>query len=106
MDAFITANPEVQLVATNRLLWFEATGQLVNTHPLHRFFLYDRLVDLEVNESSFHGSAPAAFSGATRLIGTPVPNSNPARVVSFGSRCTCQWKPPEARYGAAWNTTL
>lgn len=67
VDAFITANPEVELVATNRLLWFEATGELSNKHPLHRFFLYDRLADLDVNEISFHGSAPAAFFRLERL---------------------------------------
>ena len=34
----------------------------------------------------WRGAPPAASSGATRLIGTPVPSSNPARVVSFGQQ--------------------
>ncbi|RZI93600.1 MAG: glycosyltransferase, partial [Microbacterium sp.] len=67
VDAFITANPSVEMVATNRLIWNETTGQTTNTHPLHRFFNYDRLVDLESNETSFHGSAPAAFVRLDRL---------------------------------------
>lgn len=61
VDAFISDHPTVEMVATNRLIWTEATGETTNTHPLHRFFNYDRLVDLDENETSFHGSAPAAF---------------------------------------------
>lgn len=61
VDAFITANPETTMVATNRLIWNETTGVTTNTHPLHRLFNYDRLVDLDSNGTSFHGSAPAAF---------------------------------------------
>ena len=33
----------------------------------------------------------AACSGATMLMSTPVPASNPATLVSRGSTCTCQW---------------
>jgi hypothetical protein len=61
VDAFITANPDVAMVATNRLIWNEITGVTSDSHPLHRFFAYDRLVDLDASETSFHGSAPAAF---------------------------------------------
>lgn len=61
VDSFLRTNPTVQMVATNRLIWAEATGVIANTHPLHRFFAYDRLADLEECETSFHGSAPAAF---------------------------------------------
>ena len=61
VDGFLGKNPEAELVALNRLIWVEATGKTTNSHPLHRFFTYDRLADLDVNETSFHGSAPAAF---------------------------------------------
>ena len=36
----------------------------------------------------------AASSGATMLIITPVPCSNPARLVRRGTMCTCQWNGP------------
>ncbi len=58
---FLVANPESDMVATTRWLWFEATGKLVNRHPLESFFRYDRVVDLELADGRFHGSAPAAF---------------------------------------------
>lgn len=67
VDAFLAANPGTTMVATNRLIWNESTGETTNRHPLHRFFNYDRLVDLESNEISFHGSAPAAFFELSRL---------------------------------------
>jgi glycosyltransferase involved in cell wall biosynthesis len=67
VDAFVTRNPTTEMVATNRLLWAEATGVVSNTHPLHRFFTYDRLVDLDEAETSFHGSAPAAFFRRDRI---------------------------------------
>ncbi|MFL6061015.1 MAG: CDP-glycerol glycerophosphotransferase family protein [Marmoricola sp.] len=68
VDGFITANPTVEMVATNRLIWAEITGVIANTHPLHRFFAYDRLADLDVTETSFHGSAPAAFFKVDQLV--------------------------------------
>lgn len=67
VDTFITANPTVELVATNRVLWYENTGVTKNNHPLHRMFSYDRLSDLDISETSFHGSAPAAFFRLDRL---------------------------------------
>jgi len=36
-------------------------------------------------------SCSAACSGLTMLMATPVPISNPARVVALGHTCTCQW---------------
>lgn len=68
VDGFLRAHPRTDLVATNRMLWLESTGAVTNTHPLHRFFSYDRLVDLDENQTSFHGSAPAAFFRA-ELVG-------------------------------------
>jgi glycosyltransferase involved in cell wall biosynthesis len=67
VDAFVTENSGVEMVATNRLIWREATGVTKNNHPLHRQFAYDRLADLDLNETSFHGSAPAAFFRLARL---------------------------------------
>ena len=61
VDAFLTAHPEAHMVAANRWLWSEETGELENTHPLETFFRYDRLVDLADADGRFHGSAPAAF---------------------------------------------
>ena len=58
---FLVANPEADMVAVNRWLWFEATDRLVNRHPLETFFRYDRLVDLNEADGRFHGSSPAAF---------------------------------------------
>jgi glycosyltransferase involved in cell wall biosynthesis len=58
---FLEGNPETDMVAVNRWLWFEATDRLANRHPLETFFRYDRLVDLNEAEGRFHGSAPAAF---------------------------------------------
>ena len=67
VDAFLAANPETHMVATNRWLWWEETGELENTHPLETFFRYDRLVDLADADGRFHGSAPAAFFRLDRL---------------------------------------
>jgi glycosyltransferase involved in cell wall biosynthesis len=67
VDAFLSANPGTVMVATHRVIWDEATGATTNSHPLRRMFGYDRLVDLELAESTFHGSAPAAFFDLDRL---------------------------------------
>jgi hypothetical protein len=61
VDTFLTEHPETVMVATHRVIWDEASGATTNSHPLRRMFGYDRLADLDVVESSFHGSAPAAF---------------------------------------------
>jgi glycosyltransferase involved in cell wall biosynthesis len=61
VDAFLAAHPDAVMVATNRALWNDATGEVTNTHPLRRMFGHDRLADLDLDESTFHGSAPAAF---------------------------------------------
>ena len=42
-------------------------------------------------------SSSAACSGFTMLMSTPVPSSNPATVVSFGTTWTCQWYGSGAR---------
>jgi glycosyltransferase involved in cell wall biosynthesis len=61
VDAFLDAHPDAVMVAANRVIWNETTGATKNSHPLRRMFTSDRLVDLDLAESSFHGSAPAAF---------------------------------------------
>lgn len=58
---FLEANPQADMVATTRWVWLEATGKLLNRHPLETFFRYDRLVDLNDADGRFHGSSPAAF---------------------------------------------
>ena len=65
VDAFLGEHPETSLVAVKRVVWSELTGKTTKTHPLERFFTYDRLVDLERAETHFHGSAPAAFFART-----------------------------------------
>jgi len=61
VDTAIAAWPTVSMIATNRLIWSEATGARTHTHPLAKHFLDDRLIDLEGSSRYFHGSAPAAF---------------------------------------------
>jgi glycosyltransferase involved in cell wall biosynthesis len=61
VDSFLHTHPEAVMVATNRLIWNEAANTIRNAHPLEMLFTYDRLADLDLVESSFHGSAPAAF---------------------------------------------
>lgn len=67
VDAFLDAHPQTVMVATHRVIWDETTGATSNSHPLRRMFGYDRLVDLDVAESLFHGSAPAAFFDLDRV---------------------------------------
>lgn len=59
--AFIDSHPDVAMVATNRILWQEATGDFKN-HPLASMFRGgDQLIDLDLFPDYFHGSSPAAF---------------------------------------------
>jgi glycosyltransferase involved in cell wall biosynthesis len=67
VDAFLVEHPETVMVATHRLIWSEVTDAVTNSHPLRRLFTYDRMADLDMAESSFHGSAPAAFFDLERL---------------------------------------
>ena len=60
-----------------------------------------RRVDVDASPDPGHGVRPAgqptelmccaAASGATMLMSTPVPCSNPVVVVNRGTTCTCQW---------------
>jgi hypothetical protein len=54
--------PHARLVATNRLILRDETGEIVNAHPLRRMFAGgNRCVDLRLLPQFFHGSAPASF---------------------------------------------
>ena len=65
---FLGQEPDVDLVATHRLLLDDATGEVRNTHPLRRFFRDgDVRRDLSVDADLFHGSAPAAFFRVDRV---------------------------------------
>ena len=46
VDRFIEEHAETDLVATNRWLWNDDTGEVTNSHPLRYMFQRDRLVDL------------------------------------------------------------
>ena len=59
--AFLDRRPDAALVATNRLMLMEETGELLDTHPLRKHFHSTRMVDLDTEPEYFHGSAPAAF---------------------------------------------
>lgn len=58
---FIERHPDVPMVATNRIVWNESSGE-TRKHPLAAMFKRgDQLVDLNRYPDYFHGSAPAAF---------------------------------------------
>ena len=62
VDRFLVRHPETDMIATNRLIFTEATGEVSERHPLrHMFRGKDDLVDLTRFPGRFHGSAPAAF---------------------------------------------
>ena len=67
VDRFLTEHADVDLVATNRWLWNDETGEVTNTHPLRHMFQRDRLVDLVADGHHFQGSAPAAFFRRDRI---------------------------------------
>ena len=62
VDRFAEKHPDVAMLATARLLRFDASGETSDTHPLRRHFSRgDRLVDLRAEPGHFYGSAPCAF---------------------------------------------
>lgn len=68
VQAFITAQPTTDMVATARWMLNDTTKELTNTHPLHRQFNGgDVLRNLAILDRSFHGSAPAAFFRLDRI---------------------------------------
>ncbi|GAA0629529.1 CDP-glycerol glycerophosphotransferase family protein [Sporichthya brevicatena] len=61
VDKFLTTNPEIYMVATNRINYIEKTGKTA-PHPLARQFgNRNHVRDLTTDPDYFHGSAPAAF---------------------------------------------
>ena len=62
VDECIVANPGVEFVATNRIIFNESNGKIHNGHPLRKHFAGgDQVVNLNRFPEYFHGSAPAAF---------------------------------------------
>ena len=67
VDRYLTRNPGVDLVATERVVWSEATGERTRTHPLRVFFRGSPLIALGDSPLYFHDSAAAAFFPTDRL---------------------------------------
>lgn len=65
---FLDAHPDVDMVATNRWMLDDATGEVTNTHPLRSMFRDGNVArDLAVMPDYFHGSAPSAFVRRSRV---------------------------------------
>jgi len=68
VDEFLQKQPATSMIATNRIMFHEATGEITESHPLRWMFAKeDRAVDLHRFPHFFHGSAPAAFFRADVL---------------------------------------
>lgn len=58
----VDRDPGVVMVATNRIILVDETGELVDRHPLRAMFSHrDQFKDLNRFPDFFHGSAPSAF---------------------------------------------
>lgn len=58
----LEAWPDVAMVATNRVILVDETGELVEKHPLRSMFAHrDQVRDLDRFPDYFHGAANAAF---------------------------------------------
>ena len=58
----IDKQPDLVMVATNRIIYVDETGELDDRHPLRKMFAHrDQFRDLDRFPDYFHGSAPAAF---------------------------------------------
>ena len=75
IDRFLTDNPDAVMACAHRVFVFDETGERSDTHPLRHMFREDRdiVVDLDVQEKYFHGSAPCAFFERARLVESQVP---------------------------------
>lgn len=68
VDAFLSGHLDVDMIATNRVLLRDATGNADGEHALSRFFGGgDRLRDLDTAGVRFHNSASAAFFKTDRI---------------------------------------
>ncbi len=62
VTAFLDEHPETALVATNRLILNDFTGEVADTHPLRRNFRHgNRLRKISHYPDHFHNMAAAAF---------------------------------------------
>ncbi|HWU23977.1 MAG TPA: CDP-glycerol glycerophosphotransferase family protein [Nocardioides sp.] len=64
---FLDAHDEVDMVATRRVMWDEATGVIKDGHPLRFMFKGDQLVNLGHNPERFHGASNTSFFQLDRL---------------------------------------
>ena len=65
--ATLDRHPELDMVATNRCLLDDQTGEVRDRHPLRGQFHKDGIYNLATNDSFFHGGAVAAFMRLTRV---------------------------------------
>ena len=64
----IDKEPTLAMVATNRIIHQDETGELLDIHPLRAMFAHrDQFKDLDEFPDFFHGSAPAAFFRAADI---------------------------------------
>ena len=61
------AGHRIDMVATRRVMWEEATGVIKDGHPLRFMFNGDRVVDLGQNPERFHGASNTSFFLLDRL---------------------------------------
>ena len=61
VDRFLGAHQRTAMIGTARIFLDEASGAIVDDHPLRAMFTADRVVDLDSEPNYFQGSAPAAF---------------------------------------------
>jgi glycosyltransferase involved in cell wall biosynthesis/CDP-glycerol glycerophosphotransferase (TagB/SpsB family) len=67
--AAIDAAPDLAMVATNRLVWREATGDISDQHPLRDFFARgNQIENLDDSPDLFHGAANAAFFRGSLIV--------------------------------------
>ncbi|WP_110239391.1 bifunctional glycosyltransferase/CDP-glycerol:glycerophosphate glycerophosphotransferase [Nocardioides gilvus] len=65
--AFLAKHPSSDMVAANRWLMDDRTGESEDKHPLAGQFRGDTQRNLAVHDRFFHGGAPSAFVRSTRL---------------------------------------
>ncbi|GAA4814505.1 CDP-glycerol glycerophosphotransferase family protein [Nocardioides caeni] len=67
VEKFLVAHPDAAMAATNRLLWQEGRGVILDRHPLKSMFVGSPVVDLSRSPERFHGSSPASFFSLDRI---------------------------------------
>tara|TARA_R100000322_G_scaffold170476_1_gene146474 strand:+ start:5943 stop:8627 length:2685 start_codon:yes stop_codon:yes gene_type:complete len=61
VSSFIDRHEEIDMIATNRILYIEKAGEFSDSHPTRKMFSKDQLVSLDGFPEFFAGSAPASF---------------------------------------------